>query len=626
MTGGLALRGLRARWPRAALTGVAAVVGVAMVSGTLIVSDTADRLGHRDENLDLVREIMLIAGLVALVVGAFIVNITVSVTVAQRTRELALLRCVGADSRQVRRLVLGESAGIGAAASAVGLLLGLGVAAAIRALVNSGPFPGRLPGHALAVTPRTVIAAVFIGCGVLVLSALGPAVRAGRVAPVAAMRDPASEAGPRRRGRYVAGVLVLGAGLACLPAAVVTWLGPLLLPGAVLTLVGLRLLGPPVAARLARAVGRPLAALSEPLALGRANSARSPERTAATASALTIGLALMAFLEVLSASTMAPMLRDYARDKADFQVSPAFDPSTKGDGTLMDPAVVDRLRGLPGLAAVVPVECATGPEPVCGADPAAIAQVKDLQFVAGSLAGVGPARVGVSDRTAERHGWALGSAATIGGRTRTVAAIYREVSTFDSYLMAPVELGGERRPMAVYVRVAPGGDRAAARAAVAGAAAAFPGLAVADKDSFHRHNLEQIRGATNVYRGLTGLAALLGLVGIAGTLALSIVERRRELGLVRAVGMQRRQVRSMVRAESVIVGLVGAALGLALGLAFGWAAAEVFTHSSQPTIFTVPTVALLAIGALVAVAGLVAAAAPARMASRVNVLTAIAAE
>ena len=177
--------------------------------------------------------------------------------------------------------------------------------------------------------------------------------------------------------------------------------------------------------------------------------------------------------------------------------------------------------------------------------------------------------------------------------------------------------------MAVYVRVAPGEDRAAARAAVAGAAA---GLAIQDKDAFHRHDLDMISGATNVYRGLTGMAALLGLVGIAGTLALSIVERRRELGLLRAVGMQRRQVRSMVRAESVIVGLVGAAFGIALGLAFGWAAAEVFTHSSQPTIFTVPPVPLVAIVALVALAGLVAAAAPARMASRVNVLTAIAAE
>jgi putative ABC transport system permease protein len=622
--GGLALRGLRERWPRAALTGVAAVVGVAVVSGTLIVSDTADRLGYRDENLELARKIMLIAGGVALIVGAFIVNVMVSVTVAQRTRELAMLRCVGADSRQVRRLILAESAGIGAAASAVGLLLGLGVAAAIRALVNSGPFAARLPGHALAVTPRTVIAAVVMGCGVLVLSAQGSATRAGRLAPLAALRDAASEPGPwpRRRGRYVAGTLVLGAGLASLPAAVATWLGPLLLPGAVLTLAGLRLLGPPVARWLARAVGRPLAALGEPLALGRANSVRNPERTAATASALTIGLALVAFTEVLAASTLAPMLREYARDRADFQVSPVSDPSTKGDGTLMDPAVVDRLRALPGLAAVVPVECSD----VCAADPAAIAQVKDLVLVAGSLSDVGPDRVGVSDRTAEREGWTLGSAATIGGRTRTVAAIFEAVSTFDSYLIPPAQANGDRRPMAVYVRVAPGANLAAARAALAGAVAAFPGLAVQGRDSIHRHDLEQISGATNVYRGLTGLAALLGLVGIAGTLALSVVERRRELGLVRAVGMQRRQVRSMVRAESVIVGLVGAALGISLGLAFGWAAAKVFTHSSQPTIFTVPIRTLVAIAALAALAGLAAAVVPARMASRVDVLTAVATE
>jgi putative ABC transport system permease protein len=543
-----------------------------VVSGTLVVSDTADRLGYRDENVDLVRQIMLIAGGVALVVGAFIVHITVSVTVAQRSRELALLRCVGADSRQVRRLVLAESAGIGVAASFAGVLLGLGVAAAIRALINSGPFPGRLPGHALAVTPRTVLAALVLGCAVLVLSALGPAKRAGRLAPVVALREPeAGSFGPRRRWRYAAGVLVLGAGLASLPVAVVTWRGHLILPGAALTLAGLRLVGPPVAGRLARAVGQPLAVLGELGALGRANAARSPERTAATASALTIGLALTAFLEVLSASTLAPMLREYARDRADFQVSPAVDPGAKFEGSLMQPAIVDRLLALPQLAAVVPVECATDPaKPACAADPAAIGAVKDLVLVAGSLADIGPDRIGVSDRVAERQGWTLGSASTIGGRTRTVAAIYEEVPTFSAYLMMPAELAGERRPMAVYVRVAPGADPAEARAALAGAAAAFPGVAVQSRADLHRHDLEMIRGATNVYRGLTGLAALLGLVGIAGTLALSIVERRRELGLLRAVGMQRRQVRSMVRAESVIVGLVGAALGIALGLAFGW--------------------------------------------------------
>jgi putative ABC transport system permease protein len=638
----LTVKGMVAHWQRALLTGMAAVVGVAIVAGTLIVSDTADRLGSQDSDLGVVRRVMFIAGGVTLLVGAFIVNLMVSVTVAQRARELGLLRCIGASTSQLRRSVLLESLLTGAVNALAGLLLGFGVASALRALINTSTFSGQLPGHALTLTPRTVIAVLMVGCIATVLSGLGPARRASRVAPVAALLELPPAPGRRHRVRMVAGMLVFGAGLAALPIAVATGQGPLILAGAVLSLAGLRLLGPLLAGYLASAVGLPVAgALGMPGVLGRLNAVRNPERTAATASALAIGLALLAFITILSASTKAPLLRDYARDRADFQLWPAASQET-GDqkrgprGEPMNPALVARLRALPEVAAVTPVRCVPGTSAdqrtVCAADAVAIAEVKDLETVSGSLADLGPGTLGVSQRDATAAGWTTGSAVTIhaagGSRAFTVKAIYRTITTFGSYLMAPADLaqlGVGATTSTVYIRAA-AADPAAARAAVARVAADYPGVEIHDRAEFHESDIKQINNASAIYRALTGLAALVGLFGIVGTLALSIVERRRELGLLRAVGMQRRQLRSMIRAEAVIVALVGAVLGIGLGILFGWAAARVFAHSSSPTEFTVPVGGLAAVAVLVALAGVAAAVLPARLASRVDVLRAIATE
>jgi putative ABC transport system permease protein len=378
-----------------------------------------------------------------------------------------------------------------------------------------------------------------------------------------------------------------------------------------------------------------------PGVLGRLNAVRNPERTAATASALAVGLALLAFITILSASAKAPLLHEYARDRADFQLWPATgqesgDGKTGPRGEPMNPAILARLRAVPEIAAVAPVRCVPGAgadqRTVCAADPATIGEVKDLEMVSGDLADLGPGALGVSQDDATAAGWTTGSAVTIHaagrGRSFTVKAIYRTTTTFGAYLMAPADLtrlGAGATIATVYVR-ASAEDPTAARAAVGRVAADFPGVEIHDRAEFHQSDIEQIDNATAVYRALTGLAALVGLFGIVGTLALSIVERRRELGLLRAVGMQRRQVRSMIRAEAVIVALVGAVLGIGLGILFGWAAARVFAHSSSPTEFTVPVGGLAAVAALVILAGVAAAVVPARLASRVDVLRAIATE
>jgi len=618
------LRGLWARRWRVALTGFAAVVGVAVVAGALIISDTADRSGSTEE-VDLVRTIMLLAGGVAVLVGTFIVNLTMSVTIAQRTRELGLLRCIGADQRQLRRSVLLEALVVGVLAALAGLAAGYGVAMALRAVINTG-FQGDLPGDGLVLSARTVFTVFAVACVPMVLSALVPARRAGRVAPVAALHDVVPSVGRLRTWRIVAGVLTLAVAFGTLPVAVATRQGLLLLPGAALTLVGVRLLGPLFAGRLAEVVGVPLrGAVGE---LGRRNAARSPDRTAATASALMIGLALLTLVNVIFASIEAAVLDDYHRDRVDFQVWKGGPDPTVSRAAPMDPRVIGRLRGLPELSAVVTVDCVAADdqgEMFCAADPGQLARVVDLDITQGSHTAVSAGGVAVS----ERSGRPLGATMHVGHADLTVTAVYHVTDNFNAYLLSPADfarIGGDPEPMTALTQVAPGVDKRAARSAVVSAVAGFPGVDVHDRAEFHEHDLAQFRDASAVYRALTGLAALMGLFGVATTLALSIVERRRELGLLRAVGMQRRQLRSMVRAEGVIVALVGAALGLIVGILFGWAAAGVLAHSSQPTRFTLPIGALAVLLPLVVAAGLLAAAVPARLAARVDVLRAVTAE
>jgi putative ABC transport system permease protein len=619
--------GLRTRPGRAAATGLAVVVGVAVVSGTLIISDTADRLGPGDDAMDLVRLVMLMAGGVAVLVGAFIVNVTLSVTVAQRTRELALLRCVGASRRQIRRAVRLEAAVIGLAGAGAGLALGFAVAATLRALINTVRFPGDLPGSSYVLTARTVAVALALGMAVTTLSAISPARRAGRLAPMAALRDRPGSAGGPRRIRTAAGAAVMVGAAAFVGAGVAAHAGPLLLPGAALTLVGVRLLGAVVAPRLAAAVGRPLARATGVTGdLARHNAVRNPDRTAATTSALMIGVALLGLVTVLSGSTRRGMVAEYDRYLADVEV---FSESGLGAGA------VDRLGALPEVAAVVPQWCTDGAvagQMVCAMDPAGLPRVLALREVDGRVADLAAGGLVVEDGQARAQRWTVGSRVTVrlpkGERDLAVAAIY------DGYyltggvaLMVPADyraLGGDPVPRTAYLRAAPGVGPAAVRDAVA--AVLGPTVDTVDRAAVRQRSLDQIDTATWVYRALTGLAALVGLFGVVNVLSLSIVERRRELGLLRAIGMQRRQIRSMVRAEAMITAVVGVLLGLGLGLLFGWAAARVLARSATPVVFTVPVAPLAAIALLVAVAGGLAGTLPARWAARTDIVRAVGTE
>ncbi len=624
------LRGLTARWWRAMLVGLAAVVGVAVVSGTLMVSDTADRLRASDPGLDIVRLVMLIAGGVALLVGAFIVNITMSVTVAQRTRELALLRCLGASRRQVRRSVRLEALVIGAVAALCGLVLGFGVAAALRALINTERFPGDLTGGTIAVTVRTVAAAILIGCVVTVLSALTPARRAARVPPIAALRDlpePDSRAGAVR---LVIGILAVLAMVGLAGAGIVTGAGALLLVSAALALVAARVLGPWGAPQLAWLIGRPVAAMMRlPGQLGRLNAQRSPERTAATASALMIGIALLGLVTILLGSTRSAIFTEYRRYLADFRV----EASDRG----LDAQAMARLETAPEFAAAVPEHCTDGAVAgtgvVCAIDPALLTRVFALEVVGGRWADLVEGTAAVEGGDAAAQGWVVGSRVPVslpgGAREFTVAVIYDSFYLIQALLIVPADyaaLGGEPAPRRVYLRLADGVTQEAGRAAATNAVARDPAVEIRDRTFLRQQAVDQIDAVAWVYRSLTGLAALIGLAGIVNVLALSVVERRRELGLLRAVGMDRRGIRTMIRAEALITIAVGAIAGVGLGIFFGWAAVKVLSNGAQPVEFTVPVGTLAVIVALAALAGLAATALPARSAGRVNVVQAVTSE
>lgn len=624
------LKGLAARWRQAALTSLAAVVGVAVVSGTLMVGDTADRLRAGNQDLDQLQQVMLIAGAVALLVGVFIVNVTMSVTVAQRTRELALLRCLGATKRQIRRSVLLEALLVGTFSALTGLLLGLGVATAMRLLINTTGFPGDLTGSTIAVTPRTVLAALVVGCGAVVLSALAPSRRAGGVPPIAALRDAQPAASPAGTARLAVGVLVASAAAVLVAAGVRTGTGPLLLPGAGLALVGARLLGPWAAPALVSLVGRPVAGLLRlPGALGLRNAARSQDRTAAIASALMIGIALLSMVWVLSASTRSGVAAEYDRYLADFEV--------RGGEQGLGPAYVDRLAALPELTAVVPHRCTAdgigGSRPVCTVDPGRLDSVLDLDVVAGRLGDLGPGMIVIEEGDAAAHGWTVGSQVPVrlpgGSRTLTVAALYDSFYFLGAPLMVPTdyaELGGDPAARSVYLIASNATAERAARTAVEAAVAGDPEAGVTSRAQQRQRYLDQVENAAWLYRSLTGLAILVGLSGVVNVLSLSVVERRRELGLLRAIGMQRGQVRAMVRAEAVITAAVGALAGVALGTVFGWAAVRVLANSAQPVRFTVPAGVLALIAVLAGLAAVAAATLPARWAGRIDVLRAIGAE
>lgn len=601
--------------------------GAEVLTGAQITAETQSDV---KDGMSFFNTFLLSFALIALFVGAFIIFNTFSIIVAQRQKEMALLRALGASNRQVTRSVLVEATIVGVVSSAAGVAAGVGVAKLLKALLSA--FGLDIPGGPVVITLSTVLTCLVIGTVVTVASALVPARRAGRVPPVAAMRDVAIDRAASSRRRMVAGTAVLAAGVGALVAGLSGGTIALVGIGAAVMFIAVAILAPVLARPVARIIGAPMARFGGVSGtLGRENAMRTPKRTASTAAALMIGVALVGFIMTFAASAKASINGSIDRD---FHGDFVLDTGTYGIGGVSHTLATD-LAARPEFTAVTASRVAAAS--IDGSvtelnswDAATLTSIFDIEPQQGDIASLGSTGIAVEDGYATEHGWTLGSKVPVtfaqGTTTLTVAAIFGDSTwtgsvfvdhaVFDSFGIDPLDAR-------VYVRTAPSVDAATARGVLDQAASTYPSVQVMDHAGFKAAKAGDINTLLNLIYALLALAIVIALIGITNTLALSIFERTRELGLLRAIGMTRSQLRATVRWESMIIALFGTAMGLVLGLFFGWSLVHALADKGFDA-FVVPTGSLLVVAVIAAVAGVAAAVLPARRAARLDVMGAIA--
>ncbi|MFI8103140.1 ABC transporter permease [Streptomyces sp. NPDC086023] len=605
--------------------------------------NAAQRLGGF---LDVIKYVMLGFAGVAVLVGIFLIVNTFSMLIAQRTRELGLLRALGADRRQVRRSVLAEALLLGLVGSTLGLAAGIGLAAGLIALL--GVAGVNLSAAEMAVTAAVPVSAYVVGLGVTVVAAYLPARRAAAVSPMAALSD-AEVAGVGRplRVRGVVALVVGAAGAAalagCAAAEPTGRAASLLGLGIALTLVAMVVGGPLLVRPVIRVLGGAFPRVFGPVGrLGQRNALRNPRRTGATASALMVGLALVGGLSVASASMAASFDRQIDRTLgADFVLQSAnFAPFPQ--------EVTDAVRRVDGVGLVVRQRFTalrvTLPDgarvetTASGYDPR-LDDVAHVPYRSGSTrAALAGGAVGMDEEFAREHGVRVGAvlpALFPGGRTASlrVAAL----TDLDAP-RGPGMAGGLFLGMGTLERYAPGAQDAALyvnaaegvspevlRGRLEAALDPYPQVQVRDQTDYKELIRGQISVLLNLVYGLLALAIVIAVLGVVNTLALSVVERTREIGLLRAIGLSRRQLRRMIHLESVVIAVFGAVLGLGLGLVWGLAAQRVLALEGM-TALAVPWPVMVAVLVGSVVVGLAAAVLPALRAARMNVLAAIAHE
>ncbi len=572
--------------------------------------------------------LLVFAG-ISLFVGGFIILNTFSILVAQRTRELALLRALGASRRQVLLSVVGEAFLVGLFASLVGLGLGVLVAIGLQSLLKA--FGIDLPTSGVIVAPRTIIASMVVGLGVTVFSSISPARKASKISPMAALRGGGVEQGGSLRRRSLAGVVVTGLGGAAMLYGLFGGGISLVGLGAALVFVGVALLSPLAAVPMARVIGAPFPRIAGMAGkLGRQNAMRNPRRTAATAAALTVGLGLVACVSVLAASiksSAAAIVDQYLA--ADYIISTTqFVPNISTD-------LAPRLARQPELAAVSGLQ--TGEWRSAGAtrmlyagDPATLGKVLKLDVTAGDAGGLARGEVLVSEKELKDKKLVVGGTlamtfARTGTKELRIAGTFAKNQLLGNYVVSTATFDAnytDRLDFVVLAKAKAGVAPAASRAAVEKVTADFPNVELRDQVEFKKQQEDQVNQILGLITALLALSIIIALFGIVNTLALSIFERTRELGLLRAVGMSRRQIRSMIRGESVIIAVLGAVLGLAVGVLFGYAIVGALDDQGISKV-VIPGGQLVSYVLLAGVAGVIAAVFPARRAARLDVLAAI---
>ncbi|HEX2042028.1 MAG TPA: ABC transporter permease [Acidimicrobiales bacterium] len=605
-----------------------------------VTNDQAARQANESwtEALGFLTTALWVFAAIALLVSAFIIFNTFSIIVAQRHRELAVLRALGASRGQLTASILVEAAAVGAGASVAGVLLGLGAARALLALLGAGPLD--VPAASVVFRPRTAVAGLASGVLVTAAAALVPARRATTSSPVGA-RDVLLDGAGRPSRRLLAGGGTALVGLVALWAGVSGGAGrPLALvgTGSVAILAGLAVLAPMFARPAARALGAPLGRLlGEPALLGRENAMRNPRRTAATAAALMIGIGLIGLVAILGASMKASAKGAVAESlKADLVVTAE---GGAGQGRGVPPVVASRLGELPEVQVVSQIRGGQWglygrAQTLVALDPATLADVYRLDEAAlEATRRLDERGVLVRDTVAARHGWRIGDEVPMTfARTGTRAFRLRDTfsaptvrSDFVISLQAFEANFAQQLDLEVDVLLAPGTAPAAGRAAIERALGGLPRVSVMDRSQVFAAQAKQVDSILVPVTALLSLSVAIALLGIANTLSLSIHERTRELGLLRAIGMARRQLRSMIRSEAMIVACLGAALGVGVAVFFGWALVAAM-HDLGVTRRVFPIGQLLALLGAATLAGLVAGILPARRAAKLAVLDAVAGE
>ncbi|MBF6350799.1 MULTISPECIES: ABC transporter permease [Nocardia] len=538
----------------------------------------AEMKAEISEALNFLNYFLLAFGAIALIVGTFIIYNTFSMLVAQRLRELALLRAVGAGRGQVGRSVVAEALIVGVIGSLLGLLAGIALAYGLAAVLNA--FDLGLPTGTMAVLPRTVLVAFVVGLLVTVVSAYAPARRASRIPPVQAMREEFASAGDSLRGRTIAGAVLAVVGV------VLVVLGSRNTGGGAAAVVGVGALGLILAVLFAApALSRPVLAglgwLIRPFGpigqMARNNAIRNPRRTAATAFALTLGLMLVTAIGMLGES-------------AKVSISRLVDQGVEADYVLAGPPMMGVPAGasdavqekVPAAAAVVGlrgVALKIGDDDEFGTSPdGPLEQVVNIEMLSGT-ASLGDSEILLGEDEATEHGVGAGEQlviTTLGGAEipLTVAGVYVDSQVLGPLIVPsavyekamPVSL---RTEAAVLIEAAPGTDLAAMRTDLERATEEFVIVQVQDREEFKGENAKQINNMLAILYGLLALAVVIAVLGIVNTLALSVVERRREIGMLRAVGTQRSQVRRTIYLESMLIAVFGALVGAVLGLGLG---------------------------------------------------------
>ncbi|MBY8875894.1 ABC transporter permease [Micromonospora sp. PLK6-60] len=596
----------------------------------------ADQAAGLKQGLDFFNKVLLGFAAVALLVGTFLILNTFSIIVAQRTRELALMRALGASGRQIVGSVVLEAVAVGLIASLLGLAAGIGVGALLAYLF--GKLAGGLTLAGLGVPAAAVIGALGVGLLITVVAALLPAIRAARIPPIAAMQDVANPDRPLTKVT-VAGSLVTAVGAVLLFVGLDGHAGgntlAVILGGVLFAFIGVALLTPLISRPVVGLLGS-LFAWSVPGKLGRLNSGRNPRRTAITAAALMVGIALVTGVTVILDSAKGS-IGALAEDRIKAELVIAGAQSGPRPATF-DPSVLTEAAKIPGVQLVDgeygDMAVVGGKRTWVGAasDVSALERIFGARATAGDISRLGPDQMLFSSDTAKSRNVSVGSQVPVQlsrGETRTftVSGIY-ESSQLTNPVMLPVEATKDfaiPQPSQGFVQLAPGTRVADVQPQVERLLADSPEVSVADRAAFIKQQTSMLDTPLQMIQILLALAIVIAVLGIVNTLALSVLERTRELGLLRAIGLRRAQTMRMITVEAVVISVFGALLGVVVGTGLGAAVVRALRDEGI-TDLHLPWTQMAVMLGLAAVVGVAAAVVPAIRAARINVLGAIAHE